>query len=335
MKLEQTIQKAQKSSKGIVGHTRKRAYVAKWELVYHEVLMICNTFRSLISLDVIDQREASHHHDLVGKKSEHFNESVSRLLYFMQQQENPYKVNEPVRLHNFVTKQYVDILVKDRLLNVLQCGKEGYRKLREEIFVSKHKKLSDVISRIKLPRFDAKIGSHTKGTPLQKTDKQLSQAYKDMEIPKERGESTAKIFEQDLLPTSKLFEGELPTKPSKHPLVAEIEKELQPEEIKFEKDSSLKTSVIVDFMSQIRMTKISSTKTFGELVHANIERSLSVCSLQELHIIFDSYISRSLKECERVRRESVSGTIDLALIESSTPIPVQLQKFLVIYIKQD
>ena len=41
MKLEQTIQKSLKSSKGIVGQTRKSNYVAEWQLVYHEVLMIC------------------------------------------------------------------------------------------------------------------------------------------------------------------------------------------------------------------------------------------------------------------------------------------------------
>ena len=72
--------------------------------------MICNIFRSLISADVVDQRETVHHHDfiLVGRKGEIFNENVSRLLNFMQHHGNPYEVTEPVRLHNFVTKQYVE-----------------------------------------------------------------------------------------------------------------------------------------------------------------------------------------------------------------------------------
>ena len=97
MKLEQTIQKSQKSSKGIVGQTRKSNYVAEWQLVYHEVLMICNMFCSLISADVVDQRETVHHHDMVGKKGEIFNENVSRLLIFMQYHGNPYEITEPVQ----------------------------------------------------------------------------------------------------------------------------------------------------------------------------------------------------------------------------------------------
>ena len=61
-----------------------------------------------------------------------------------------------------------------------------------------------------------------------------------MEIAKERGESTAKILEHDLLPTSKLFEGELPTKPSKHLLVAEIEKDLHQKKLNLKKIHLLK-----------------------------------------------------------------------------------------------
>ncbi|RXM27580.1 hypothetical protein EOD39_10602 [Acipenser ruthenus] len=47
MKLEQTIQRSQKSSKGIVGQTRRSDYVAECQLVYHEVLAISNVFCEL------------------------------------------------------------------------------------------------------------------------------------------------------------------------------------------------------------------------------------------------------------------------------------------------
>lgn len=43
MKLEQTIQRSQKSSKGIIGQTRQQMYVTEWELIYHEVLAISNS----------------------------------------------------------------------------------------------------------------------------------------------------------------------------------------------------------------------------------------------------------------------------------------------------
>jgi hypothetical protein len=45
-----------------------------------------------------------------------------------------------------------------------------------------------------------------------------------------------------------------------------------------------------------------------------------------IHIVFDSYISRSLKGAERERRGS--GVLDLAKIDEKTMIPTQMDKFL-------
>ena len=47
MKLEQTMQHAQKISSGIIWQTRWISYMSKLEVVYHEILAISNTFRRL------------------------------------------------------------------------------------------------------------------------------------------------------------------------------------------------------------------------------------------------------------------------------------------------
>ena len=47
MALEQTINRSQKSASGIIGNTRKKKFVAMWELVYHEMLAVSNLFREL------------------------------------------------------------------------------------------------------------------------------------------------------------------------------------------------------------------------------------------------------------------------------------------------
>ena len=49
MALEQTINKSQKSSAGIIGSSRKKQYVAKWEILYHEMLSITNLHREISS----------------------------------------------------------------------------------------------------------------------------------------------------------------------------------------------------------------------------------------------------------------------------------------------
>ena len=49
MKLEQTIQRVQKSSNGIIEQTRRNSYVSEWEVGYHEILVISNTLQRLIN----------------------------------------------------------------------------------------------------------------------------------------------------------------------------------------------------------------------------------------------------------------------------------------------
>ncbi|KAG8172089.1 hypothetical protein JTE90_002516 [Oedothorax gibbosus] len=51
MKLEQTIQRSQKSSNGIIGQRRQQMYVTEWELMYHEVLGVSNSYREILGVD--------------------------------------------------------------------------------------------------------------------------------------------------------------------------------------------------------------------------------------------------------------------------------------------
>ena len=47
MALKQTINQLQKSAAGIIGNTRKKKFVAMWEIIYHEMLAVSNLFREL------------------------------------------------------------------------------------------------------------------------------------------------------------------------------------------------------------------------------------------------------------------------------------------------
>ena len=42
MALKQTINRSQKGPAEIIGSSRRKNYVAKWEIIYHEVLAITN-----------------------------------------------------------------------------------------------------------------------------------------------------------------------------------------------------------------------------------------------------------------------------------------------------
>lgn len=47
MALEQTINKSQNSASVIIGRTRQKQYVERWELIYHEMLAVTNLYREL------------------------------------------------------------------------------------------------------------------------------------------------------------------------------------------------------------------------------------------------------------------------------------------------
>ena len=159
------------------------------------------------------------------------------------------------------------------------------------------------------------------------TTKELGLAQNRLEIARQRGETMKDILCHDLLQTSPLFDGEVPKKPAKHILIVELEKNLSTEDCLFEPVSCSKTTVLVDFMSQIRMIKMTTQKTFGQSIKTVFRKAQSVCSTQEIHIVLDSYLDKSTKESERIRRTSSSVSMDLVSICSETPVPVQLEKF--------
>ena len=82
IKLEQTIQCAQKSSSGIIGPTRRISYVSEWEVVYHEILAISNTFRRLTN-STLGVSESELHHELDGKYAKVFNAQVTNITNFL------------------------------------------------------------------------------------------------------------------------------------------------------------------------------------------------------------------------------------------------------------
>ena len=116
MKLEQTIQRSQKSSGGIIGQTRQCDYVSEWEMCYHEVLAISNTFCTLISSNAT-AREHDLHHELGGNFAKVFNRQVSSVEEFVRKRGNPFVTDTLVELPNFVTKVSVAEEVAERILN--------------------------------------------------------------------------------------------------------------------------------------------------------------------------------------------------------------------------
>lgn len=156
MKLEQTIQRSQKSSKGIIGQTRQHMYVMEWKLVYHDVLGISNCFREILGADGTGYSEVTLHYELSGNLSTNMFICVNVLCEFMNTRHNPYKTSSQTQLHNFINNKCAPREDAPHLLKVKEHGQDGYEQFRNDWFVNKTSKLSDLITKIKLPTMERK-----------------------------------------------------------------------------------------------------------------------------------------------------------------------------------
>ena len=111
--------------------------------------------------------------------------------------------------------------------------------------------------------------------------KEIAAAQRNMEIAKERGMPLNEILSHDLLISSPLFEGDLPTCVDKSKLVHEIESEL--DLTQWSPHKKFSTNVIVDFMSKIRSMHITDLGTLGEVVSTLIKSLTQICHPGRIH----------------------------------------------------
>ena len=195
------------------------------------------------------------YHELIGHKADLLNNNVARLLDFVRDRGNPYIIEAPgIKLHNVITWQT--------------------------------KKLSSTIPKRKLPQMDYKPPTETTVAPVTVSPTMIAAAQRDIEIVKERGMALDSIY--NILSISTVFEGDLPSKPNKSALIADLEKYLADADMHFPGGDF---SIILDFMSKIRsFTNLSSFGTFGHAKTCVLSAGCSICFRTSLHVVFDSYL---------------------------------------------
>ena len=56
----------------------------------------------------------------------------------------------------------------------------------------------------------------------------------------------------------------------------------------------------------------------------------SVNEVNKIHVVYDSYLEGSLKECERIRRQKDCDPLELVNLTENTPLPVQMDRFVLV-----
>ena len=129
MKLEKTVQRAQKSSSGIIGQTRQISYVSEWEVVYHEILAISNAFRRLTN-STLGASESELHHELDGNYAKIFNAQVTNITNFLIASGNPYLPESQPQLHNIISSVRVSEAATQQLTEFYKNSVESYLSFR-------------------------------------------------------------------------------------------------------------------------------------------------------------------------------------------------------------
>ncbi|KAJ8671942.1 hypothetical protein QAD02_003201 [Eretmocerus hayati] len=323
--LEQTINKKGKSrNAGTIGFTNDKKAVAVWDMIYHESQDIHNLFCTYTNLQ--DENEFKTHHENNDSTSGSLENSVSRIVAFIDERVNPFQSgNQPLR--NIVTAELVHPDIVERLLSVFEIGCDMYNQFRSERIIDKDTALSATIHHSKLPSF--------KDTPT-KTDsiKQI--------VKKKNGISSARIFDIarernydidsllcfDLEPGNLLFEdsGLMKKQTSKSDLAHELEKALCAAEYNM---SHSPMTIIVDVMLILRIIKWRELVCFKDLVTAFCEivnKNQYYGRVDRIDFVCDDYFEKSLKSSERVRRSNTES-IELFEIKDNTPLPAQESKF--------
>ena len=277
MCLEQTINRSQKSSAGIIGSSKRKHFVAQWEMIYHEMLAVSNLHRE-VSGSKPGGQELSHEFTTADTDADE--KKVQAMTSFIEGNENPFRVlpTGEAKLHNILTQEIMTEEIRSQILSVKEIGAKKYSEFRRERFVMKSKRLSDTIHRTNLKTFNS-IRTDKSQTPKKTAKKKYAYAQKVLDIARVRNCDMKEIFAYDLQPSSSLLDEEgLMTKPQKSLLCHELEKSISPEDYKPPSQwERCETTYLIGVMAYIRRTKTKDLRTFGDLCEAMFTMVLNIC----------------------------------------------------------
>lgn len=334
MCLEQTINRSQKSSAGIIGSTKRKEYVAQWELIHHEMMAVGHTYRKLSGIELCHSEVApqSVHHDFRKGEIDATESNIGDMISYIMSHENPTVVlpTTECRLHHILTQEIVTNEIKESLLNMYDAGKKLYAEFRRERFVEKSKKLTDTIHRHNMKSFK-NLHSNMKPEDIKRTDpkKELAKAQKVIDIARVREYDMKHLFTYDLVSTSYLFDAKgFMSNPQKSLLCTELEKSLAPDDyINPKQWEKFESAFMIDVMSNIRRIPTTKLKTFQDFLDTFVARIIVLCpDAQRIDFVFDSYCEGSIKDSERSSRCS-HKPIEINELTLQTQLPKEMDHF--------
>ena len=135
--LEKAYNKPSKGVGGIIGISRQKEAVSKWNLIKHEKYRYASTLVDYSGYN--DNDEYSIHHELSEKKSEYDNECVEQIKCYISTKGNPFDPSD-ADIKNLVTRTQFPAEECTFVLNCLELGESKYAEFVKNCFVKKKPK---------------------------------------------------------------------------------------------------------------------------------------------------------------------------------------------------
>ena len=231
MCLEQTINRSQKSAGGIIGSTKRKQFVAQWEIIHHEMLAVVN-LQCMVSGVVTPSQELLVNHEFNVPATWNSEALIEDMIGYIKEHDNPVtssaqKSKDDLQiLHNIIWQEVMPQEIRDYLLKFDATCTTLYETFPSERFVTKQRSIFDTIHQKNLKTFKSKMAEkQSRQTKVKESKKQLAETQKIFDIAKEWEYD----IQADLIDTSYLFDAEgLMVKPNKSDMCSELEKMLEP-----------------------------------------------------------------------------------------------------------
>ena len=321
-KLEQTINLSSKCSDGVIGHAKRKQYVAQWDLIYDKMMAVKNLHCEYTG--VSDSTPTLHHHEssqsITNRKEGH----IQEMIKYIEERGSPFSAECPSVLQNFVTKEMMTEEIRNDVLNASERGEKKYEAFHTDRIIRKTLKLNETIHRLNIETVVS-----IKNKPLKTTKKVIKEMIvtdKSIQIARDRGLGTEDLLKYDVVPSPMLFDDDqLMTKPEKSQLIRELQEKLCSDDYSY--THKPESAFVIDVMAAVRRLPLSGLADFSDLLSQLTQITDVYHRYGRCDYIFDIYSENpSVKDSERLRRSTVTP-VTLSTVEQTTPLPKDISTF--------
>ena len=144
--LEKQYNKPPKSSSGIIGFSRSKTAICKWNWIKLEKSQCTTLLENICDLTIDD--EYLIHHDFSDFRTKEDVSSVDKMTEYIKGRGNPF-IDVQEKPRNFASGKQIEDCQADHLMRAVEIGEKEYADFRENRLDKKNIKLFDTISNIK------------------------------------------------------------------------------------------------------------------------------------------------------------------------------------------